>query len=266
MNLKFGSPQRVRFRQSRLHPRIRTIDEVESVLHRLTVEDRSGVVAKISQILGNADISIASVLQREAPEAAQISTVPLIMMLHTAKDRIVREAIAEIDRFPGRQSPDGRHSRRELRLTSAMALIKCPECGQQVSTAAQARPGCGFPVAECTPANAPDTQTILLEVRPSWWNFGWHLVFAWLLIPLLMRSSAQFVRDANLPGRVSIEEGYFSKETTEFFIKDIRSIEVVQGMWGRLVGIGNVTISTAATVDAAEEAAVCRTRAKSKTC
>lgn len=137
-----------------------------------------------------------------------------------------------------------------------MALIKCPECGQQVSTAAQARPGCGFPVAECTPANAPDTQTILLEVRPSWWNFGWHLVFAWLLIPLLI---AFFRRNSFVmriyPDRVSIEEGYFSKETTEFFIKDIRSIEVVQGMWGRLVGIGNVTISTAATVDAAEEAA-----------
>jgi uncharacterized membrane protein YdbT with pleckstrin-like domain len=48
-------------------------------------------------------------------------------------------------------------------------------------------------------------------------------------------------------------EGLWSKETSEFFIKDIRSIEVRQGVWGRLVGIGDVTISTAATVDAAEE-------------
>lgn len=107
LNLKFGSPQRVPgFVSHRLHPRIRTIDEVESRYYiRLTVEDRSGVVAKISQILGNADISIASVLQREAPEAAQIGTVPLIMMLHTAKDRIVREAIAEIDRLPVVKAP-----------------------------------------------------------------------------------------------------------------------------------------------------------------
>ena len=35
---------------------------------------------------------------------------------------------------------------------------------------------------------------------------------------------------------------------------DIRSIDVRQGVWGRLVDIGDVTISTAATVDAAEVA------------
>ena len=54
--------------------------------------------------------------------------------------------------------------------------------------------------------------------------------------------------------RVSVEKGFWSKESSEFFIKDIRSIDVKQGVWGRLVGIGDVTISTAATVDAAEEA------------
>ena len=61
------------------------------------------MIAKVSHILGEADISISSVLQREAPEpkpghaAATSGTVPLIMMLHTAKDRAVREAIARID-------------------------------------------------------------------------------------------------------------------------------------------------------------------------
>ena len=54
--------------------------------------------------------------------------------------------------------------------------------------------------------------------------------------------------------RVSIEEGFWSKESSEFFIKDIRSIDVRQGLWGRLVDIGDVTISTAASVEAAETA------------
>ena len=54
--------------------------------------------------------------------------------------------------------------------------------------------------------------------------------------------------------RVSVEEGFWSKDSSEFFIKDIRAIEVRQGVWGRLVGIGDVTISTAATVEAAEVA------------
>jgi homoserine dehydrogenase len=106
LNLKFGSKQRVpAFVSHRLNARVRTIDEVESRYYlRLTVEDRSGVIAKVSKVLGDADISIASVLQREAPEPKPgqppSDHVPLIMMLHTARDRAVRDAVAQIDRLP----------------------------------------------------------------------------------------------------------------------------------------------------------------------
>lgn len=107
LNLKFGSTQRVpAFVSHQLHARIRTIDEVESRYYlRLTVEDRAGVIAAVSKVLGDADISIASVLQREAPEPKSgqteglRGTVPLIMMLHTARDRTVRDAVNEIDRL-----------------------------------------------------------------------------------------------------------------------------------------------------------------------
>lgn len=148
-----------------------------------------------------------------------------------------------------------------------MALIACPECGREISTAAKACPACGYPLAERQSAAAPspatqadalqavDRQTVLLEVRPSWWNFGWHLLFCWLLIPwfIALYRRHSFVMRI-YADRVSIEEGFWAKETSEFFIKDIRSIDVRQGFWGRLVGIGDVTISTAATVDAAEAA------------
>ncbi len=70
LNLKFGSQQRVpAFVSHRLNARVRTIDEVESRYYlRLTVADRSGVIAKVSKVLADSDISISSVLQREAPE------------------------------------------------------------------------------------------------------------------------------------------------------------------------------------------------------
>ncbi|MGD0651028.1 MAG: homoserine dehydrogenase, partial [Verrucomicrobiia bacterium] len=116
LNLKFGSIQRVpAFVSHRLHARLRTIDDVESRYYlRLTVEDRSGVIAKVSKVLGDTDISIASVLQREAPDpkpgqprsergqppSPAAGGIPLIFMLHTAKDRAVRDAVAEIDRLP----------------------------------------------------------------------------------------------------------------------------------------------------------------------
>ena len=97
LNLKAGSIQRVPgFVSHQLHAAVRSIDEVESRYYlRLTVEDRAGVIAKVAKVLGDADISIASVLQRE-PATNRVS---LIMMLHTAKDRAVCAAVAEIDRL-----------------------------------------------------------------------------------------------------------------------------------------------------------------------
>lgn len=147
-----------------------------------------------------------------------------------------------------------------------MALIICPECGQEVSSEARACLACGYPLADrgvaaplpeaqATALDAVDTQTVLLEVRPSWWNFFWHLLFGWLLVPLLIalyRRHSFVMRIYS--DRVSVEEGFWAKESSEFFIKDIRSIDVRQGVWGRLVGIGDITISTAATVEAAEAA------------
>lgn len=91
----FTSPKRAR---------ILPIDEVESRYYlRLTVADRAGVIAKVSKLLGDANISIASVLQPETPEPKRgekpSDHVPLIMMLHTARDRAVRAAAAKIDRL-----------------------------------------------------------------------------------------------------------------------------------------------------------------------
>jgi homoserine dehydrogenase len=107
LNFKFGSLQRVpAFVAHRSHPRVRSIDDVESRYYlRLTVEDRAGVIAKVSTVLGNAGISIASVLQREAPEPrpgeleSYRNYVPLILMLHMTRDRAVRDAVAAIDRL-----------------------------------------------------------------------------------------------------------------------------------------------------------------------
>lgn len=105
LNVKFGSVQRVpAFTAHRLNAGLRPIDDVESRYYlRLTVEDRSGVVAKVATVLGDADISIASVLQREAPEPKPgekpSAHVPLIFMLHTARDKAVRDAVARIDRL-----------------------------------------------------------------------------------------------------------------------------------------------------------------------
>src|SRR6476660_8680035 len=112
-----------------------------------------------------------------------------------------------------------------------MALVACPECGSQVSTEAKVCPGCGFPLAERRDAAAPSiaaqanavdavgSQSVLLQVRPSWWNFGWHLLFFGLVVPFLI---ALYRRHSFVmriyADRVSFEEGLWSKESREFFV------------------------------------------------
>jgi len=145
-----------------------------------------------------------------------------------------------------------------------MALINCPECGKQVSTEAKVCPGCGFPIAEKqaqghaatasgSPLPATHTQ-VLAEYRPSWWGFFWHLFFFWLIIPPIV---AYFRRRSTVlriyPRRITVERGLMSKCYQDFNPADIRSIDIDQSFFQRMVGIGTITISTSATVEAAEE-------------
>lgn len=141
-----------------------------------------------------------------------------------------------------------------------MALINCPECGKQVSTEASTCPSCGYPVAEklaqgeAPSQSAADPNELLLEVRSSWWNFFWHLVFFWLIVPLIIawyRRASMKLRVYS--GRITVERGVFSKCYQDYLPRDIRSIDVDQSFLSRLAGIGNITISTAATAEASEK-------------
>jgi endogenous inhibitor of DNA gyrase (YacG/DUF329 family) len=137
-----------------------------------------------------------------------------------------------------------------------MALINCPECGKQVSTAAQACPNCGFPVAEKAQVSDADSYTdeLLAEVRPSCWNFFWYWFFFFLIIPpfvAVYRRSSLVLRV--YPHRITIERGVFSKCYQDYLPRDIRSIDIDQSFLARMVGIGDITISTSATAEASEK-------------
>ena len=91
-------------------------------------------------------------------------------------------------------------------------------------------------------------ETLLLTAKPSWWNFFWHLFLFWLIIPpiiALIRRHSTVLRVYD--DRVSLEEGLLSKEVTDVFIADIRGVEVKQGIWQRMFGVGDILIGTAAT-------------------
>ncbi|HTI70347.1 MAG TPA: PH domain-containing protein [Candidatus Limnocylindria bacterium] len=143
-----------------------------------------------------------------------------------------------------------------------MALIICPECNRQVSSVAVSCPNCGFPVAEkagsaATPATlvqSADPSQPLAEIMPSWWGYFWHLFFFFLIIPPII---AWWQRGSTVlrvfPGRITLDRGRLSKCFREFMIQDIRAVDIDQGFISRIVGIGDLTISTAASADATEK-------------
>jgi len=73
------------------------IDEVTSCYYlRLTVLDRPGVLAKVSTILAKNKIGISSVIQ---PEGHEGKSVPLILMLHYARNGAMTRALKGISKL-----------------------------------------------------------------------------------------------------------------------------------------------------------------------
>lgn len=64
---------------------------------RFTAQDRPGVLAAISRVLGGHDISIQAVIQKGRHQAGP---VPIVMLTHMAKEAAVQSALREIDALP----------------------------------------------------------------------------------------------------------------------------------------------------------------------
>ena len=98
LNLAHGISRRIPSLSARRAPeRIRPVDDVVSRYYfRMTVEDRAGVLAQISGILGRLGISIASVWQQPSSTPG---LAPLILLTHHARYGDVVTAIGEIDRL-----------------------------------------------------------------------------------------------------------------------------------------------------------------------
>ena len=66
---------------------------------RLLVEDRPGVLSEVARVLADHQISIASVIQHEAPDEHEGARVQLVIMTHTAQTGDFRAAVARLDRL-----------------------------------------------------------------------------------------------------------------------------------------------------------------------
>ena len=98
LDLKHGSTDRLKaFIPHESNGAVRPIEETTSCYYlRLSVLDRPGVLAKVSAVLAKNKIGISSVIQ---PEGHEGSSVPLILMLHYAKNAAMQKALKEISKL-----------------------------------------------------------------------------------------------------------------------------------------------------------------------
>jgi homoserine dehydrogenase len=99
LDLKTGTKSRIPpFTPHEREGAVLPIDDTVSRYYvRLSVEDRPGVLAKVSAILAKAKIGISSVIQ---PEGHEGESVPLILMIHDAPNAAMRRALAAISKLP----------------------------------------------------------------------------------------------------------------------------------------------------------------------
>jgi homoserine dehydrogenase len=82
---------------------LRPMDDVRTCYYlRVMAQDRPGVLSRVTGVLGEHDISIASMIQKgRGPREA----VPVVMMTHESRERDMRRALGLIDRLPDVASP-----------------------------------------------------------------------------------------------------------------------------------------------------------------
>jgi homoserine dehydrogenase len=99
LDLKFGTKHRVPpFVPHECAGAVMPIEDVVSQYFvRFNVVDRPGVLAKIAAILAGLKIGISSVMQ---PEGYEGESVPLILMIHDAKNGVMKQALNRISKLP----------------------------------------------------------------------------------------------------------------------------------------------------------------------
>lgn len=161
-----------------------------------------------------------------------------------------------------------------------MALIKCPDCGRDVSTAATACPQCGRPMAAVASPQPPPgviKEETLWRGSPSWllvlgkvliailvaivlpliYYFGrdflaQYAVVVWVVIAIVLvwQIVNIFVALARLKTthytvttqRVIIETGLTSKSVEDIDLRYVDDTQFRQRFIERILGIGSVTI------------------------
>ena len=135
-------------------------------------------------------------------------------------------------------------------------LYPCPDCSSLISKRAAVCPKCGAPLGQSEGRNVDDLspEMDITAIQPEAMNYLWFIVFGvltiavglgiYILITTLIEIyCTKYILTSR---RIIIKKGWISKTQNEIWIKDMRAANLMQGMWQRLIGTGNIAIGTAA--------------------
>ncbi|MCC8181923.1 MAG: zinc-ribbon domain-containing protein [Clostridiales bacterium] len=149
-----------------------------------------------------------------------------------------------------------------------MALIKCPECGAQISDKAEACPHCGAPVASKTAVHTPNVSAtcrlspvffvgnvllavILLIVATSLFatdaasSFVWFVIAAVYVLWNWLKYKRTYVSISN--GIVTGHLGIINSRKLVSPIGKVQDISISNGLLGKIFGYHTVVVMTAGT-------------------
>ncbi len=89
-------------------------------------------------------------------------------------------------------------------------------------------------------SNLLNDERVVYETRLHWITFvSFRGLFTLFIAPLIDRAFSEF---AITNRRVIIKVGFISRKTLEMNLSKIESVNVDQGIWGRMLGYGTITI------------------------
>tara|TARA_B100000427_G_C15413103_1_gene552931 strand:- start:637 stop:1017 length:381 start_codon:yes stop_codon:yes gene_type:complete len=73
-----------------------------------------------------------------------------------------------------------------------------------------------------------------------WWFYIQNILFCWLIVPLFWLIKLLFTEYGLTNKRVITKSGIISRDTDEMKLDKIETVEIKQGILGRILGYGNV--------------------------
>ena len=144
-------------------------------------------------------------------------------------------------------------------------LAPCPDCFALISKRAAVCPKCGAPLrtSECISRAAVQDEAKLSNIseeqeievyHPATMNYLWGIIFGVITIPVLIGIFVLLYILIEIKctsyklttHRIIVRRGWIAKLQNEIWIKDMRGVNLVQGLWQRIIGVGDIDIGTAA--------------------